>query len=129
MFKKLLFTLVIVFILTFSFKVQAKVLSQSEYESYGIKRAYVIGNYVFDLSKHNPTLWDFLRAAAFSNDSNTSIIEILVAPNIDGNIERHYTLLETGNKVSSFPKIDIKYIYRSAIKPDNTSSEDKIIID
>ena len=125
---KRLFVVCIAFILSISVNVEAKVLNQNEYESLGVRRAYIVGDYMFDLSKHNPSLWDFLRAAAFSTGTNTSIIEIVVAPNIDGKIERSYTSLENGEKLNFFPTIDIKYIYRSAIKPDNPNSEDKIII-
>ena len=132
--KRSIVVIALVFIINILFLTNAKavVLNQTEYEQLGIRRSYVIGKYVFDLSSHNPTLWDFLRATAFSDldasMGDIQIIEIKVAENEDGEIERSYTSLETGEKLNSFPNLNIKYIYRSAIMPSNPSAEDKTVL-
>ena len=95
--------------------VNAKTLSQKEYEAYGIKRAYVVCDYVFDISKHNPTLKDFLLSSQSCPTDRVSIIEIKISQDINGNTSRTYQDLLTGTKYNNFPSIDIRYIYSSSI--------------
>ena len=128
--KKRIKYLVILFLLSVNItNVNAVKLGQSEYEEYGMKRAYVIGNYVFDLSKHNPTLGDLMIANQTNPVGQASIIEIKIATNIDGEITREYRELLTGTKLDEFPDIDVNYIYRSQINYDNPELEDKIVLE
>ena len=123
--------IIIGLVLTISFalikNVNAVKLTQQEYESFNIKRAYVIGDYIFDLSHHNPTLWDFMRAISNSNTSNVEIIEISITENLFGDIEKKYTSLENNETLEAFPELDVKYIYRSAINI-NEELEDKTVL-
>ena len=109
-------------------KVNALELTQQEYESYNITRAYIVGDYIFDLSKHNPTLKDFLIAGQSLPKGEVSIIEIKMAENLDGEIEKEYRELLDSKTLDSFPKIDVKYIYQSEIIPDNPEAEKKILL-
>ena len=109
-------------------KVNALELSQQEYESYNITRAYVVGDYIFDLSKHNPTLKDFLIAGQSLPAGEASIIEIKIAENLDGELVREYRELLESKTLETFPDLDVKYIYHGEIMPDTPENETKILI-
>ena len=109
-------------------KVNALELSQQEYESYNITRAYVVGDYIFDLSKHNPTLKDFLIAGQTLPKGEASIIEIKIAENLDGDLVKEYRELLESKTLDTFPSLDVKYIYHSEIMPDTPEAETKIVL-
>lgn len=99
--KKSIKYLLTILLLLFSVThVQALNLSQSEYEDYNIKRAYVVGKYIFDLSKHNPTLKDLMLAAQSSPTGDVSIIEIKIVTNIDVEETKEYRELLDGTKLT-----------------------------
>ena len=121
-FRNLFAILLILFSIT---NISALELNQIDYEKYNIKRAYVVGKYIFDLSKHNPTLRDFMLAAQSAPVGEVSIIEIKMAENLDGELIKEYRELLDSNKLEEFPKLNVDYIYRSEI---NSDVEDKMII-
>ncbi|MBQ4634359.1 MAG: hypothetical protein IJB71_03325 [Bacilli bacterium] len=127
--KRIKYLLILFLLLVNITNVNAARLGQSEYEDYGMKRAYVIGNYVFDLSKHNPTLGDLMIANQTNPIGKASIIEIKIATNIDGEKTREYRELLTGTNLDEFPDIDVNYIYGSEIKYNNPELEDKIVLE
>lgn len=124
---KILF--IILMLLFCTTRINALDLSQSEYEEYNIKRAYVVGKYIFDLSKHNPTLKDLMLAAQSSPTGDVSIIEIKIATNINGEETKEYRELLDGTKLTEFPKLDVKYIYSSEVMPETPDKENKIILE
>ena len=121
------FVLFIMIFLCFS-NAKAKVLSESEYKSYGIKRGYVICNYIFDISKHNPTLKDFLLASQTCSKDNVTIYEIKYGKDINGNITTSYVELLENKKITSFPNLDVTIIFSSEIMTSNHDKEIKIVI-
>ena len=116
--KKMKYLLFLFFVLSFS-NVKALTLDQTKYEAYGVKRAYVICDYAFDLSKHNPTLQDFMIAAQSCPTDRVSIYEIKISQDINGNTVRSYKELLSNATVGSFPTIDLKYIYTGSIGTNN----------
>ena len=112
--KKIKYLLFLFFVLCLT-NAKALTLNQTEYEKYGIKRAYIVCDYVFDLSKHNPTLRDFLLASQSCPTDRVTIYEIKISQDLNGNTTRTYQDLLTGTKYGSFPTLDIRYIYSSAI--------------
>ena len=73
--KKIFMILIFIFTL-FYINVNAIVLNENEYLNLGIRRSYIVGDYIFDLSKHNPTLRDLLLAAQTEDKGEAYIIEI-----------------------------------------------------
>jgi LPXTG-site transpeptidase (sortase) family protein len=122
--KKIKYLLALFFIFSF-IDVGAKILTQKEYEAYGIKRSYVVCDYIFDISKHNPTLKDFLLSSQSCPTDKVSILEIKMSQDINGNTTRTYQDLLTGTKYGSFPSVNARYIYSSSIG----SNEKKNTID
>ena len=110
-------------------KINALEINGQEYESYNITRSYVVGDYIFDLSKHNPTLRDLMLAAQTLPTGEAAIIEIKIAENLDGEMQKEYRELLSSENLEKFPSLDVKYIYMSEIKPENPEDEKKIIID
>ena len=110
-------------------KINALEINGQEYESYNITRSYVVGNYIFDLSKHNPTLRDLMLAAQTLPTGEAAIFEIKIAENLDGEMQKEYRELLSSENLEKFPSLDVKYIYMSEIKPDNPEEEKKIMID
>lgn len=108
--------------------VNALTVNQTVYENYNIRRSYIVCNYMFDLSKHNPTLKDFLIAGQSCPNGKVSIVEIKIAENLNGNLTREYRELLEPKKLSSFPTLDLKYIYRSSINTNNPSAENKTVL-
>ena len=115
--KKVKYLLFLFFVLCLT-NAKALSLNQTEYEKYGIKRAYVICDYVFDLSKHNPTLKDFMLASQSCPTDRISIIEIKISQDLSGKTTRTYQDLLTGTKYGTFPTLNVRYIYSSAIGSD-----------
>ena len=103
--KSIKFLFIILLVLIGTTKINALELSQSKYEEYNIKRAYVVGKYIFDLSKHNPTLKDLMLAAQSSPTGDVSIIEIKIATNIDGEETKEYRELLEAKKLTEFPNL------------------------
>ena len=112
------------FVLCFA-NVRALTLDQAKYEEFNIKRAYVVCDYIFDIAKHNPTLKDFLIASQSCPTDKVTILEIKISQDLQGNTARTYQDLLTGTKYSSFPKVNARYIYSSAIG----ANENKRVID
>ena len=96
--------------------VKAKSYTEEEYKGLNISRGYVICNYVFDLSSYNPTLKDFLLASQSCPTNNVSIYEIKYAKNINGQLVTSYTNLLTGDKLDSFPNIDLKFVEKGSVE-------------
>ena len=112
------YLLFLFFVLCFS-NVKALTLDQTKYEAYGVKRAYVVCEYAFDLSAYNPTLKDFLLAAQSCPTDRVTIYEIKISKNLSGETVRSYSELLSGKKVTNFPTLDLKYIYTGAIGSNN----------
>lgn len=116
--KKLLI-IVGVFIINFLLvlDVQGKVLTREDFDNlYGLERAYIVGNYVFNMgSGFNPSLKDLLIASSYNELNETSVYEIKVSPNIDGEIIREYHELLKNEVLNGFPNTDVKYIYDTSI--------------
>ncbi|MBQ4634267.1 MAG: InlB B-repeat-containing protein, partial [Bacilli bacterium] len=122
--------LLIIFLLLFGItEINALKLNQNDYEKYNIRRSYVVGKYIFDLSKHNPTLKDLMLAAQSSPTGDVSIIEIKIATNIDGEETKEYKELLSSKSLTSFPDLNVDYIYMSEIMPNNPENEDKIVLE
>lgn len=126
--KKISSLLIIMITLLICINVKAKETNEEEFKSYNIKRSYVICNYVFDISSHNPTLKDFLIASQTCPKEEVTIYEIKYYTDIDGNARTSYTELLDNKKLDNYPKLDISYIYRSEILPNNRDQENKIVI-
>ena len=125
--KKIVKYLLIIFMVFVSIsEIKALKLSQSEYEELNLKRAYVVGEYIFDLSKHNPTLKDLMLAAQSSPAGDVSIIEIKIAENLDGELTKEYRELLSSKTLEVFPSLNVKYIYMSEIMPETPEKEIKI---
>ena len=102
--------------------VKAKSYTEEEYKGLNISRGYVICNYVFDLSSYNPTLKDFLLASQSCPTNNVSIYEIKYAKNINGQLVTSYTNLLTGDKLDSFPNIDLKFVEKGSVEGKNNET-------
>lgn len=88
-------------------------ITEEEYTNLGIERAYVIGNYLFDISmNYNPSLRDLLIAASYENKENINVYEIKISTNINGEIVKEYRELLSNTELDSFPKIEVKYVYK-----------------
>ena len=98
-------------------------INQTKYESYNITRSYIIGAYIFDLSKHNPTLQDFMIANQSAAVGTAKVIEAKSAKDINGNLTRSYVDIITGQKITSFPTFQGRYIFGSTINPSNHNKE------
>ena len=98
-------------------------LSQSAYEALNIKRAYVVGSYIFDLSKHNPNLQDLMLASQYSPDGTAQILEIKISTNLSGEVVRSYQDLITGNKLNNFNNFDARFVMGSSINPNDHNLE------
>lgn len=111
------------FLLIFmTFNVNAKVINETAFENdYKLERAYVVGNYIFDMSKgFNPTLEDLLIASSYIKSNDVKVYEIKISKNINNETVKEYTELLSNEKLTSFPYIDIKYIYSGSIKNDKS---------
>ena len=63
-----------IFLVMMLVNVKAQVLSLSDYESLNVERAYIIGNYLFDISNgYNPSLKDLLISASYENKDNIKV--------------------------------------------------------
>ena len=121
--KKMKYLLFLFFVLCLS-NVKALTLDQTQYEAYGVKRAYVICDYAFDISKYNPTLKDLMLASQSCPTDSVTIYEIKISSDINGNIVRSYKELLSNSNLASFPTLDIKHFYTGAIGTNNRSTID-----
>ena len=117
------YLLFLFFVLCLS-NVKALTLDQTQYEAYGVKRAYVICDYAFDISKYNPTLKDLMLASQSCPTDSVTIYEIKISSDINGNIVRSYKELLSNSNLASFPALDIKHFYTGAIGTNNRSTID-----
>lgn len=110
-------------IIIFTLNVDAKVLTEELFEeSYNLERAYIVGNYVFDIGNgFNPTLEDLLIAASYSKSTDVKVYEIKISTNVNNEVVKEYTELLSNTKLSQFPVVDVKYIYSGSIKDDKAS--------
>lgn len=115
--KKYLKVFFLLIISSFLFPVKAKVILEDDFlESYELERAYIVGNYIFDLGRgFNPTLKDLLIASSYNEQNTASVYEVKFSPNIDGEMVKEYQELLSNQKLDEFPSIDVKYIYESSI--------------
>ena len=89
-------------------------ITEDEYINLGIERAYVIGNYLFDISNNfNPSLKDLLIASSYVDIDNVKVYELKISTNIYGDIVKEYRELLDNVLLDSFPNITIKYVYDS----------------
>ncbi len=97
--------------------VHAKEITQNEFENeLHIERAYIVDNYLFDISDgFNPSLKDLLIASSYNSKDNINVYEIKITENINGDIVREYRELLENKTLNSFPSIDIKYIYKGSV--------------
>ena len=112
--KKIKYLLFLFFLFSFA-NVKALALDQTKYEELNMKRAYVVCEYVFDLSKYNPSLKDLLIAAQSCPTDNVTVYEILMMKDLNGNMVRTYKELISGGQSATFPKLDVKEVYTGAI--------------
>ena len=90
-------------------------ITEEDYINLGIERAYVVGNYLFDISNNfNPSLKDLLVAASYLNIDAVSIYELKISTNIHGDVVKEYIELLDNVKLDAFPEIKIKYIFDSS---------------
>ena len=115
--KKFIFCL----LLCLFIQVNAKEITLNEYENeLKIERSYIVCNHVFDLTNgYNPSLKDLLVAASYCDIDKVSVYEIKISENINGDIIREYNDLLNNESLSTFPSIDIKYIYYNNISSDD----------
>jgi len=123
--KRLFKVLLLVFSLTCFYNVNARTYTEKEYKDLGIKRSYIVCDYLFDLSDINPTLKDLLLASQSCKPDQVSIYEIKFAKNVNGKETKTYRELLTDKELNTFPKIDLKYLYKSSIG----TSDNKEIVD
>ena len=126
--KKIFKLLVLVFLMLFCINTKAKELEEKEYKNYNVKRGYIVCNYVFDISKYNPTLKDLLLASQSCPIDDVSIYEIKYSEDINGNATSSYRELLDSKELTKFPNLDISYIFYGDIKPKNHDKENKLVI-
>lgn len=112
--------------------VSAKILGYNDYHELNIEHAFVVGDYIFDISRgFSPSLRDFMHASR-TIPSNESVyveeITIIEIPEID---YYEFSQLEIYSKrnitdVSKFKTLNPKYIYRANIE--NAKREDYTIL-
>ena len=120
--KKKFFKIVILlfFICSFSMiNAESNNMTESEYNSLNVKRSYIIGDYIFDLSRYNPSLQDLMLAAQTQDLGDVSVYELVIAEDIDGNVTKKYTELLDNNRLSAFPSIKPMYICTGSIGNEN----------
>lgn len=101
-------------------KTNGKLLTKDEYDALGIERAYVIGEYMFNLDDgFNPSLEDLLIAATSTFTSDIKVYEIKKSENIDGDIIEEYYELLSNKKLDEFPEIYVKWIYSKNVNGNN----------
>lgn len=106
-------------------KSNAKILTKEEFEELDIDKAYVVGEYLFDLDNgFNISLEDLLISATSFDNDDVKVYELKKSENIDGDIVCEYNELLTGERLSEFPNIKVKYIYSSNV---NGNTYDKIL--
>ena len=110
---------------TVTHTLNTKTISQTLYDNLNIKRSYVVGPYIFDISKHNPTLQDLMLANQYGPRGTAEVIEIKALPNLSGTIEKSYTKLLAGGTVTTFPTFEGRYVFRSIINPENHNKESR----
>ena len=121
--KKMKYLLFLFFVLCFS-NVKALTLDQTKYEAYGVKRAYIICDYAFDISKYNPTLKDLMLASQSCPTDKVTIYEVKISSDINGNTVRSYKELLSNKTLATFPSLDIKHFYVDAIGTNNKNTID-----
>ena len=106
-------------------KSNAKILTKDEFEELNIDKAYVVGEYLFNLDNgFNISLEDLLISATSFDSDDVKVYELKKSENINGDIVREYNDLLTGEKLNEFPVIKVKYIYSNSI---NGNEYDKIL--
>lgn len=120
--KKKFFKIVILLFFICSFSItnaESNNMSESEYNSLNIRRSYIIGDYIFDLSRYNPSLQDLMLAAQTQDLGDVSVYELVIAEDIDGNVTKKYTELLDNSRLSAFPSIKPMYICTGSIGNEN----------
>ncbi len=110
---------------TVTHTLDTRTVDQAYYDSLNISRSYIVGPYIFDISKHNPTLQDLMIANQFNTPGKAEIIEVKTSTNLSGQVEKSYMGLLSSGKLSSFPTFTGRYVYRSAINPTNHNKESR----
>ena len=121
--KKIKYLLFLFFIFSFS-NVKALTLNQTKYEEYNIKRSYVLCDYIFDLSKYNPTLKDFLLAAQTCPTDNVTLYELKAYDDMNGEKVRSYSELLSRSRIATFPTLNVKYINTGPIGSSDSNTID-----
>ena len=95
-----------------------EILNKQIYENLNINRAYVIGEYIFNLDKgFNPSLKDLLIAATtINNTDDIKVYELKKSENILGVIIEEYNELLSNKNIEQFPIIKPRYIYSTNIE-------------
>ena len=95
--------LILLFVLLFTFSVKAKSYTKEEYKELGVKRAYILCDYVFDMDNgFNPTLKDFLLASQTCPIDNVTLYDIMFTTDINGRAQETFTELLNNRKTSTF---------------------------
>ena len=110
---------------TVTHTLNTKTISQTLYDNLNIKRSYVVGPYIFDISKHNPTLQDLMLANQYAERGTAEVVEIKALPNLSGTIEKTYTKLLGSSTLTTFPTFEGRYVFRSIINPENHNKESR----
>jgi len=91
-------------------------VNQSVYDTLNIKRSYIVGAYIFDLSKYSPTLKDFLLANQTNPKGTATIIEAIQSTNAStGAVERSFVDVVSRNSIATFPLFEGRYVFYSKI--------------
>ena len=100
--------------------------NETEFKNLNIPRSYVIGAYVFKIDgTFNPTLKDILLANQSNPKGQVSIYEISFNKDINDKETKRYTDLLTGKELTSFPELNLRYVFWGDILPGNHKNEKK----
>lgn len=111
----------------------AKTIGYSEYCALDINHSFIVGDYIFDLSKgYSPSLKDFMHASRTIPDNEKAYVEeitIVEIPEINYYGFSQFEIFTSRNitDVSKFRTLKPKYIYRSNI--DGAKAEDYTILE
>lgn len=106
--------------------VEAKVFTYDSYKSLGIKGAYVVGDYIFDLDNgYSPSLQDFMIASrTIEDDKPTTLYSYQIFSLFDSFRQLEVYSNEQTRDKTKFKVFQAKYIYRANIRTAKQSDYD-----
>ncbi len=107
--------------------VNAKHLDYDDYVNLDIRKAYIVGDYMFDVyslnhGSYSPTLEDFARSArSIPVGTDEYVYDIMIIKDPDTGVVTTFTMTDilTGETITNpedFPGLDLKYIYWHTIR-------------